>query len=298
MIPHVDETTSKLASSTPSRRSQSPTRKSIFSPCSLARSRAVSIRTGARSIPTTSAPARAARSETAPVPHTRSSQRSPRFGLRRGTLTSWMSAIVTVTRWYGPLPHIALCRFFSSSYGISHSRDPALLTDTRPQGSCHARRRNGSYPSSMSTTPTQQIRVLYTAEATATGGRKGPGRTSDGRLDVDFSSPTEMGGDGGPGTNPEQLFATGFAACFQNAIMSVARRKNLAVDDSIVTARIGIGPVENRFGLTAELDLKLPSIHDRALAEELVSAAEKRCPYSNAVRGNIDVAITILEPTT
>ena len=149
----------------------------------------------------------------------------------------------------------------------------------------------------MSTTPTPTVRVLYTAEATATGGRKGHGRSSDGRVDVDFSSPTEMGGDGGPGTNPEQLFATGFAACFQNAIMSVARRKNLVVDDSIVTARIGIGPIENRYGLTAELDVKLPSIHDRALAEELVSAAEKRCPYSNAVRGNIDVAINILEPT-
>jgi len=107
-----------------------------------------------------------------------------------------------------------------------------------------------------------------------------------------------MGGDGGPGTNPEQLFATGFAACFQNAMMSVARRKNISVDDSIVTARIGIGPVpvENRFGLTAELDIKLPSIHDRALAEELASAAEKRCPYTNAVRGNIDLAIKIIEP--
>ncbi len=152
----------------------------------------------------------------------------------------------------------------------------------------------------MSTTPTPTVRVLYTAEATATGGRRGHGRTSDGRVDVDFSSPTEMGGDGGPGTNPEQLFATGFAACFQNAIMSVARRKNLAeplsVADSIVTARIGIGPIENRFGLSAELDITLPSIPDRALAEELVAAAEKRCPYSNAVRGNIDVAIKILEP--
>ncbi|HEX7265056.1 MAG TPA: Ohr family peroxiredoxin [Candidatus Dormibacteraeota bacterium] len=152
----------------------------------------------------------------------------------------------------------------------------------------------------MSTAPTPTVRVLYTAEATATGGRRGHGRTSDGRIDVDFSSPIEMGGDGGPGTNPEQLFATGFAACFQNAMMSIARRKNLpenlSVEDSIVTARIGIGPIENRFGLTAELDIKLPSIPDRALAEELVAAAEKRCPYSNAVRGNIDVAIKILEP--
>ena len=148
----------------------------------------------------------------------------------------------------------------------------------------------------MSTTPIQPVRVLYTAEATATGGRKGHGRTSDGRIDVDFSYPTEMGGDGGPGTNPEQLFATGFAACFQNAMMSVARRKNLSVDDSIVTARIGIGPVENRFGLTAELDIKLPSIKDRAVAEELVSLADGRCPYTNAVRGNIEVKINLIEP--
>jgi len=151
----------------------------------------------------------------------------------------------------------------------------------------------------MSSTPNTTVRVLYTAEATATGGRRGHGRTSDGRVDVDFSSPTEMGGDGGPGTNPEQLFATGFAACFQNAMMSIARRTNISgVDDSIVTARVGIGPVpvENRFGLTAELDVRLPSIADRALAEELVAGADKRCPYTNAVRGNIEVVIKILEP--
>ena len=148
----------------------------------------------------------------------------------------------------------------------------------------------------MSTTSRQPVRVLYTAEATATGGRKGHGRTSDGRVDVDFSYPTELGGDGGPGTNPEQLFATGFAACFQNAMMSVARRKNLAVDDSIVIARVGIGPVENRFGLAAEIDVRMPSIRDRAVAEELVAGADQRCPYTNAVRGNIDVAIKILEP--
>lgn len=150
----------------------------------------------------------------------------------------------------------------------------------------------------MSTTSKQPVRVLYTAEATATGGRKGHGRTSDGRIDVDFSYPTELGGDGGPGTNPEQLFATGFAACFQNAMMSVARRKNLAadVDDSTVTVRVGIGPVENRFGLAAEIDVRMPSIRDRAVAEELVAGADQRCPYTNAVRGNIDVAIKILEP--
>src|SRR6266567_7090243 len=150
----------------------------------------------------------------------------------------------------------------------------------------------------MSTTSRQPVRVLYTAEATATGGRKGHGRTSDGRVDVDFYYPTELGGDGGPGTNPEQLFATGFAACFQNAMMSVARRKDLAVDDSIVIARVGIGPVENRFGLAAEIDVRIPSIRDRAVAEELVAGADQRCPYTNAVRGNIDVAIKILEPAS
>src|SRR5258707_3910227 len=123
----------------------------------------------------------------------------------------------------------------------------------------------------MSTTPSQSVRVLYTAEATATGGRKGHGRTSDGRVDVDFSSPKEMGGDGGPGTNPEQLFATGFAACFQNAMMSIARRKSISgVDDSIVTARVGIGPVDNRFRITPDLDVKLPSIHHPGCAEEPV----------------------------
>ncbi|MGH7765163.1 MAG: organic hydroperoxide resistance protein [Candidatus Dormibacteraceae bacterium] len=145
--------------------------------------------------------------------------------------------------------------------------------------------------------PIPPVRVLYTAEATATGGRRGHGRTSDGRVDVDFSYPTELGGDGGPGTNPEQLFATGFAACFQNAMMSVARRKNLSVDDSIVTVRIGIGTVETRFGLTAALDIRLPSIKDRAVAEELVLLADGRCPYTNAVRGNIEVAINLIEPT-
>src|SRR5260370_17320843 len=124
----------------------------------------------------------------------------------------------------------------------------------------------------MSATPTSQVRVLYTAEATATGGRRGHGRTSDGRVDVDFSYPTELGGDGGPGTNPEQLFATGFAACFQNALMTVARRKNVSVDDSIVTVGVGIGPIENRFGLTAAIDVKLPSLHHPPLPADLSPA--------------------------
>lgn len=137
-------------------------------------------------------------------------------------------------------------------------------------------------------------RVLYTAEATVTGGRRGHGRTSDDRLTVDFSSPAELGGDGGPGTNPEQLFALGYAACFQNAMLGIARRKELVADDSTVTARIGLGTVgDGRFGITVELHISLPSIPDHATAEELVMAADRRCPYSNAVRGNVPVTIAV-----
>jgi lipoyl-dependent peroxiredoxin len=140
------------------------------------------------------------------------------------------------------------------------------------------------------------VRVLYTAEATVTGGRNGEARSSDGRLAVDLSMPTELGGPGGQGTNPEQLFASGYAACFQSALMGVARRENVSVDDSRITARVGVGPMgESRFGLTVELALELPSIADRALAEKLVAAAHERCPYSNATRGNIDVKLTIVD---
>jgi len=140
-------------------------------------------------------------------------------------------------------------------------------------------------------------RVLYTAEATVTGGRRGHGATSDGRLAVDFSSPTEMGGDGGPGTNPEQLFALGFAACWQSAMIGIARRKGLDVRDSVVTSRVGIGPAgSGRFGLTVELLITLPSITDRDEAKALIDEAEQRCPYSNAIRGNVEVTLTLVAP--
>jgi Ohr subfamily peroxiredoxin len=147
----------------------------------------------------------------------------------------------------------------------------------------------------MSEAATSQIpRVLYTAEATVTGGRRGRGATSDGRLAVEFSSPAELGGDAGPGTNPEQLFALGYAACFQNAMLGVARRKQLIADDSTLTARVGLGHIgDGRFGLTVDLHVTLPSIEDRAVAEELVAATDKRCPYSNAVRGNVVVTLTV-----
>jgi osmotically inducible protein OsmC len=143
-------------------------------------------------------------------------------------------------------------------------------------------------------TGTTPARVLYTAEATVTGGRRGHGSTSDGRLVVDFSSPAELGGDGGPGTNPEQLFALGYAACFQNAMLGIARRKHLVADDSTLTSRIGLGLIgEGRLSFTVELAVTLPSIEDRAVAEELVAEADKRCPYSNALRGNVQVTITV-----
>jgi lipoyl-dependent peroxiredoxin len=144
------------------------------------------------------------------------------------------------------------------------------------------------------TTTRQPARVLYTAEAMVTGGRKGHGKTSDGRLQVDFSSPSELGGDGGPGTNPEQLFALGYAACYQSALLGIARRKELVADDSTVRARVGLGTIgERRFGITVELHVTVPSISDRATAEDLVEAADQRCPYSNAVRGNVPVTITV-----
>ena len=138
-----------------------------------------------------------------------------------------------------------------------------------------------------------KVRVLYTAVGTATGGRRGHGTTSDGRLTVDFSSPADMGGDDGPGTNPEQLFAVGFAACWQNAMMGIARRRELNVDDSTVTARVGIGPIAaGRFGLEVELLIHIPSVAETEAADALIAETERRCPYSNAVRGNIDVTLT------
>jgi osmotically inducible protein OsmC len=138
------------------------------------------------------------------------------------------------------------------------------------------------------------VKVLYTAEATATGGRAGHAASSDGRLTVDLSVPAEIGGDGGPGTNPEQLFAAGYAACFQGAMGVVARREKLSIDDSTVTARVGLGPMGTAFGITVELQVHLPAIADRAAAEDLVARAHEVCPYSNATRGNVDVTLSVV----
>jgi osmotically inducible protein OsmC len=137
------------------------------------------------------------------------------------------------------------------------------------------------------------VKVLYTAEAVVEGGREGHGRTSDGRLDVKLSVPETMGGTGGPGTNPEQLFAVGYAACFQSALLGVARGKKLDVSDSTFTSRVGIGPTgHGGFGLTVALNLHAPNIA-RADAEDLMLRADERCPYSNATRGNIEVTLSV-----
>ena len=133
---------------------------------------------------------------------------------------------------------------------------------------------------------------IYTAEAHVTGGRAdGHGKTSDGTLEVDLRLPVEMGGDGG-GTNPEQLFAVGYAACFEGAIKAIARRQKLDADDVTIDSRVDFGPGEDRsFKIAVALDVTLPGF-DEEQAAEIVAAAHKVCPYSNATRGNIDVALS------
>jgi Ohr subfamily peroxiredoxin len=136
-------------------------------------------------------------------------------------------------------------------------------------------------------------KTLYTAEATVTGGRlEGHGRTSDGNLDVQIRVPTDLGGTGG-GTNPEQLFAVGFASCFESALALVARRQKVEAGDASIVARVGLHPTEHRgFALSVEMDVTLPSVDDPETAVALVAHAHKVCPYSNATRGNIEVTIT------
>jgi osmotically inducible protein OsmC len=135
-------------------------------------------------------------------------------------------------------------------------------------------------------------KVIYTAEAHVTGGRaEGHGKTSDGALEVDLRLPAEMGGEGG-GTNPEQLFAVGYAACFEGAIGSVARRQKLEAGDVEIDSKVSLSPGDDRtFVIAVELDVTLPSVAGDA-AVELVREAHKVCPYSNATRGNIDVTLT------
>ncbi|MFV0679303.1 organic hydroperoxide resistance protein [Ottowia sp.] len=132
-------------------------------------------------------------------------------------------------------------------------------------------------------------KVLYTARAHTTGGRDGQSRSDDGRLDVSLSSP----GGAGTGTNPEQLFAAGYSACFIGAMKAVAGKQKIALpDDLSVDAEVDLGPVGQAFGIAVRMTIRLPGM-ERAAAQALVDTAHQVCPYSNATRGNIDVTLTL-----
>ena len=137
------------------------------------------------------------------------------------------------------------------------------------------------------------MQVLYTAEAIAVGdGRNGEVRSSDGVIDEQLSTPKELGGPGGDKTNPEQLFAAGYAACFHSALKVAARQAKTRIGETTVTAKVGLGANgSGGFQLTVELATHLPGV-EQAVAEQLVAAAHQICPYSNATRGNIEVALT------
>lgn len=137
------------------------------------------------------------------------------------------------------------------------------------------------------------MKILYTAEATANGGRMGSARSSDGHLDVKLAPPVEMGGPEGDATNPEQLFAAGYAACFHSAMSVVAHRMKTGIDDSSVTAKVGIGPTgTGGFALTVELEVDIPGV-ERETAQAIVDKAHEVCPYSMATRGNIPVELAL-----
>ena len=140
-------------------------------------------------------------------------------------------------------------------------------------------------------------KALYTAQATATGGRTGTARTPDGTLDLKLTTPRELGGPGGPGTNPEQLFAAGYSACFIGAMKAVAGRQKIALPAEVsITSDVGIGPLTGKpgaFGIQVAMAISIPGM-DRAAAEALVKAAHEVCPYSNATRGNVDVSLAVV----
>ncbi|HDL7467565.1 TPA: organic hydroperoxide resistance protein [Yersinia enterocolitica] len=136
-------------------------------------------------------------------------------------------------------------------------------------------------------------KVVYRAKAKATGGRDGRATSSDGVLDVKLGVPKEMGGAGGAVTNPEQLFAAGYSACFLGALKFVASKEKVKIpDDASIEGTVGIGTIPTGFGIEVQLDISLPGI-ERSVAEDLVKKAHVVCPYSNATRGNIDVTLNI-----
>ncbi|KHL69899.1 MULTISPECIES: organic hydroperoxide resistance protein [Pseudomonas] len=138
-------------------------------------------------------------------------------------------------------------------------------------------------------------KVLYEATATATGGRDGKATSSDGVLSVQLATPRELGGAGGSGTNPEQLFAAGYSACFLGALKFVAsRQKQTLPADTQVTAKVGIGQIPTGFGIEVTLRISAPGV-ERAVLDDLVNQAHIVCPYSNATRGNIDVSLVVAD---
>jgi osmotically inducible protein OsmC len=139
------------------------------------------------------------------------------------------------------------------------------------------------------------VQVVYRTSVKAVGGRNGTARSDDGRVDVELSTPKELGGPGGAGTNPEQLFAAGYAACFLGALKVAGQQSKTPIPaDTSITATIGIGPrAEGGFGITADLAVLLPGV-DAKVAKTLVDTAHRICPYSNATRNNIDVGLTIV----
>jgi len=138
-------------------------------------------------------------------------------------------------------------------------------------------------------------KILYTAQATATGGRDGRAVSSDGELDVKLTTPTALGGAGDAGTNPEQLFAAGYSACFLGALKLVASREKLSLPaDTQITGAVGIGAIPTGFGIQAALQIRVPGL-PREQVQALVEKAHIVCPYSNATRGNIDVTLTVVD---
>ena len=136
--------------------------------------------------------------------------------------------------------------------------------------------------------------ILYTAQATATGGRDGRAVSSDHSFDLKLTTPRELGGAGGEGANPEQLFAAGYSACFIGAIRFVGAKEKIAVPaDASIEGHVGIGPIPAGFGLQVELKISLPGV-PREQAQALVEKAHQVCPYSNATRGNVDVTLTLV----
>lgn len=140
-------------------------------------------------------------------------------------------------------------------------------------------------------------KVLYAATTTTTGGRTGSTRSDDGRISLQLSTPRELGGDSGPGTNPEQLFASGYSACFIGALKAVAARQKITLPAEVsISADVGIGPMTGKpgaFGISVKMAVSIPGL-DRSAAEALVATAHEVCPYSNATRGNVDVALTVV----